>query len=93
MPTDSYTTDHVPREPERSLIIEGLLDLRRSGVLQGVWIDADVIRVRRAIWDSPRRLPWDRAGVLVRAFENQQRVGGEFPGPIIDLPVAILDLL
>ena len=62
-----HRTDTVPREPRRSNIIAGLLELRRQGRLNGVWIDADVIRVREAgdMQGPPSRLTWLRAGALV----------------------------
>ena len=48
----------VPPEPRRSEIIEGLLALRRAGFYSGIWIDADMIRVRFWPWGEPEYLPW-----------------------------------
>jgi hypothetical protein len=74
--TRRFSADPVPPEPRRSEIIEGLLDLRRSGELQGVWLDCDVIRVRdRWNWSGPPyRLTWKQAVELIG--KNQERAGG-----------------
>jgi hypothetical protein len=73
-------TDPVPREPRRSEIIHGLITLRKSGELQGVWVDSDVIRVRESglFTGAPSRLTWKRAAEMIEraaiaAAERQAR--------------------
>jgi len=52
--------DRVPPEPERSKILAGLIQCRKDGLLQGVWCDADVIRVRYPgdLLGRPERVSW-----------------------------------
>jgi hypothetical protein len=71
MPVNGSLRDRVPGEPTRSQIIEGLIEIRQSGGLQGVWIDADVIRVRYEAWGTPVRISWHEARVLIQ----QHRIG------------------
>ena len=64
-PLRPYITDRVPPEPERSQIIRGLIALRKAGEFQAIWIDADRIRVRKTILETPYRLLWSHAKALL----------------------------
>ncbi len=66
--------NRAPLEPFRSDIIDGLLAMRRAGIFQGVWVDADVIRVREfpIATGPPSSLTWRRAADLVFAFRHQK---------------------
>jgi hypothetical protein len=59
--------NRTPLEPTRSRIIAGLIALRKAGRLQGVWVDADVIRVREIAIGPPHVLTWHAAQALVES--------------------------
>jgi hypothetical protein len=71
---------------ERTRVINGLVALRRAGFFQGVWIDADIIKVRESALGSLMRLSWLHAGSLVREFERLER-GGRAPVGWIEFPL------
>jgi hypothetical protein len=51
----------------RTEIIRGLIALRKAGVFQCIWIDADQIRVRGSTLGPPYRLMWSTAQSLIEA--------------------------
>ena len=66
----------IPPEPTRTQIINGLISLRRRGLLNGVWIDQDQIRVRRAgeLIGRPLPIRWGEAAALIAVHaENARR--------------------
>ena len=67
--------DRVPNEPIRSQIIAGLIACRKAGLLQGVWVDADVIRVRYAgdMVGLPGRMTWTAAAQFLS--EHRSKIG------------------
>jgi hypothetical protein len=52
-------------ESEKDQIVRGLLSLRLSGRLQGVWLNEDKLYVREIAVGPPEFLPWKRAAEMV----------------------------
>lgn len=73
--------DQIPGEPIRSKIIAGLIQCRHDGFLQGVWVDADVIRVRYPgdFIGAPERMTWSAAALFVSGSRKMRDgAGGAF---------------
>ena len=76
-PKSTTTPQHrpqAPAEPRRSEIIEGLLSMRRDGLLNGVWVDEDVIRLRLLAVGEPVYVSWRRAAEIVNAREIPRKL-------------------
>lgn len=58
-------------EIEKAQIVSGLLSLRRSGRLQGVWLNAGTLYVREIAVGPPEYLSWRRAAQLVGFHQNE----------------------
>lgn len=57
-------------EIEKAGIVDGLLSLRRSGRLQGVWLNGGTLYVREIAVGPPEYLSWRRAAELVGLSEQ-----------------------
>lgn len=64
MPLRSRRT---PAEPLRTQIIDGLLELQRRGIINGVWVDRDRIRIRERgdVQGRPTPRTWGEGAALV----------------------------
>lgn len=58
-------------EVEKDQIVLGLLSLRRSGGLQGVWLNAGTLYVRTIAVGRPEYLSWKRAAEMVGFFQEK----------------------
>ena len=64
---------HAISEPLRQRVVLGLLAMKRAGLLTGLWIDAEQIRIQRG--GIERGISWPQADDLVRKFRRKESNG------------------
>ena len=54
--------------------VRDLVAMRRAGIFQAVWIDADRVQVQRELWDDPQYITREKAQRLIAEWKGEQLV-------------------
>jgi hypothetical protein len=57
--------------------VRDLVAMRRAGIFQAIWIDADRIRVQREMWEDPHRIMREEAQRLIDEWKGVPRKPAE----------------